>query len=589
MKKTYRSRSGWCSAAAAIVALGAAVPAYAIELPSVSDWSFRWDNTLQYNLGIRAQSINSNIGNNPVFNESDYKFSHAGDIVTNRISDLSEFDVVYQGNMGLRISGSGWKDFAYDSNVKFNPGNVAPAFPAGALGPGSPAVPATPYSALSSYSGNTYSAHTKRFYETGGQLLDAFTFANFDLLGHPTSIKVGRLTQYWGNALFFGSLGINYSQSPSDLIKASAAPGTQAKELALPRTQATFSTQITPTLSFTTQYFAEYYGNRLPEGGTYLGIVDFLFDGPNQAFGSTPHGVNYEPTGFHGNYGFNLRWSPEWLVGTAGVYYRHFDETQPWNPLFAFGSSGATNYHLSYATNVQLIGLSLDKQIGNLSTGFEVSYRQRTGLFNNSQVADTGDLAGREGPRGNAVNVIANVLAGLTPTPLYDTGTALAEVAYVHKISVTSHAEQYQGVGTAACVAPGGGPGRKWDGCATNNAVGIAGLFDPQWLQVFPGVDLDAPLFAIFGIYGNGATLGVPAFQGDLTYTAGIHAFVRQRYNVTLQYNGYAGRHDGVTNTGASNGIPNGTPGFPEYWATGNNSYMLSDRGWISLALSTTF
>ena len=36
----------------------------------------------------------------------------------------------------------------------------------------------------------------------------------------------------------------------------------------------------------------------------------------------------------------------------------------------------------------------------------------------------------------------------------------------------------------------------------------VAALFDPTWLQVFPGVDIDMPLFVEYGVYGNTASLG---------------------------------------------------------------------------------
>ena len=35
------------------------------------DWQVRWDNTLQYNAGLRTQQRNSSIANNPLFDESD--------------------------------------------------------------------------------------------------------------------------------------------------------------------------------------------------------------------------------------------------------------------------------------------------------------------------------------------------------------------------------------------------------------------------------------------------------------------------------------------------------------------------------------
>ncbi|CAM2169621.1 DUF1302 family protein [Paraburkholderia sacchari] len=538
------------------------VAAHAFQFQTDPDWEIHWDNTVAYNLGMRAQGINPAIGNNPLFSESDYKFKNAGDIVTNRVSDLTEFDAVYRNDFGMRVSASFWKDFAYGGGVANNPGQAAPGIP---------------YSALGSYAGNHYGSYTERYYQQGGELLDAFVFKHFSINGEPASLKVGRLTQYWGNALIFGTQGINYGQNASDGIQGAATPGTQAKQLAIPRGQVLFETQLTPTTAFAAQYFFEYAPSRFPEGGTYLGTDGFVFNGPNQLFGSIPRGSDVEPTnGFHNDYGLKFTWSPQWLSGgTLGFYYRNLTETSPWVLLGVNPASGATNYHLAYASNVHLYGVSLDQQIGDYSTGFEVSYRHNTAL-NSGLGPLPGDLAGTQGARGDTLNIVANVLAGLKRSPLWDTGTATAEIAFTQKTAVTSNGALYNGVGNAA-VCP---TGSKWSGCSTNNSLAVAVSFDPQWLQVVPGVDLDMPIFAEYGIFGNTPSLN-GTYQGELIYTIGLHALVQQKYNITLQYNGYhAHTSGGMTSFG---------PGGPAYYASGSGPYFYNDRGWISLTFSAQF
>ncbi|MFL9904407.1 DUF1302 family protein [Paraburkholderia fungorum] len=549
------------------MALGCwAASASAVQIGSNPDLAINWDNTISYNLGMRAQGINDSIGNNPLYSESDYKFKHAGDIVTNRVSDLTEFDAVYQDKFGFRVSASLWKDFAYGGGVNNNPGM---------------AYPGVPYSSLNSYTGNHYSSYTERYYQQGADLLDAFVFDKFEINGQPAVIKVGRLTEYWGNALIFGNEGINYGQGASNSIEGAASPGTQAKELAIPRAQVLFSTQITPTVSLAAQYFAEYAPTRLPEGGTYLGTVGFGFQGPNLLEGSVPRGSDFMPNnGFHNDYGAKATWAPEWLGGTFGFYYRSLTETQPWVLLGENPVTGATNYHLSYGSNVKLYGMSLDKQIGDLSTGFEVSYRHNTAL-NSGTGPLPSDLSGQQGARGDVVNVIANALAGLARTPFWNTGSALAEIAFTQKVKTTSDGALYNGVGNLAqCPS-----GSKWAGCSTNNSVALAVQFDPQWLQVFPGVDLDAPMFMQYGLWGNTPTLG-GTNQGSMIYTFGLHALIQNKYNVTLQYNGYHSHAGGQTNFGTANGLPSGGP---SYYATGNGPIFYNDKNWVSLTFSSSF
>lgn len=536
--------------------------ANAFQFDTNPDWEIHWDNTIAYNLGMRAQGINPGIGNNPLLSESEYKFAHAGDIVTNRVSDLTEFDAVFRNDFGFRISASLWKDFAYGGGVRNNPGEAAPGIP---------------YTALNSYANNQFSSYTRRYYMQGAELLDAFVFKNFAIAGQPGSIKVGRLTQYWGNALIFGSQGINYGQNASDGIQGAATPGTQAKQLAIPRAQILFETQLNPTMSVAAQYFFEYMPSRFPEGGTYLGTNGFVFNGPNLLQGSIPRGNDVMPNnGFHNDFGLKYTWSPNWLSGgTMGFYYRNLTETNPWVLLGVNPATGATNYHLAYASNVHLYGFSLDKQIGDYSTGLEISYRQNTAL-NSGLGPLPSDLSGQEGARGDTINVIANVVAGLTRSPLWQTGTAMAEVAFTQKTATTRNAALYNGVGnTAECTT-----GNKWSGCSTNNSVGVAVSFDPQWLQVWPGVDLDMPLFVEYGVWGNTPSTN-GTFQGELIYTAGLHALIQQKYNVTLQYNGYhAHTSGGMTSFG---------PGGPQYYAGGNGPFFYNDKGWISLTLSAQF
>ena len=91
---------------------------------------------------------------------------------------------------------------------------------------------------------------------------------------------------YWGESLFLGGNlhGIAYAQNPLDLQKGFATPGTEAKELFRPLNQLSVQAQVTDTLSVAAQYMLEWESCRYPEGGTYLGPVDFVFNGPDRQF-----------------------------------------------------------------------------------------------------------------------------------------------------------------------------------------------------------------------------------------------------------------------------------------------------------------
>ena len=269
----------------------AALPtgAWAFSFNMPSDWQVSWDNTLTYNIGVRANNVDPLIGNNPNNDESDYKFSHAGNIVTNRAALLSELNVTYQDHVGFRISGSIWKDFAYGGGDVSNPGIYAPA------GGGLPPIT---YHSINSYPGGRYSSYTSRYYVQGEQLLDAFAFYNFDVAGKSVSLKVGQFTEYWGNALFFPLEGISYSQGAIDAIALAASPGAEVQQLFLPRPQVSLTAHLTPEISLSGQYAFVFNANRLPEGGTFLAPADFLFKGPSNFFaGAVPSALLGLPPG----------------------------------------------------------------------------------------------------------------------------------------------------------------------------------------------------------------------------------------------------------------------------------------------------
>jgi hypothetical protein len=540
-----------------LINIGALQQAQAMDLDTGENWDTSLNTTLQYTMGWRTQGRNSGIANNPSYDEGDYKFDR-GDMVTNRVNALVELQGIYKQNTGYRLSGSAWKDFAYDDHVETNPA----------------------LEGISSYRNNRYSGTTKKFHMRGAELLDAFVFHNTDVGDTPVYLKAGRFTQYWGNAFFFGFSNIAYSQHPIDYQKSFSSPGTEVKELFLPRAQLMATADLTPELSVTGQYFLEFRPNRFPEGGTYLGPTDFLYSGPNRASqldaafgGPVSAGHENKPDDVNDNFGIKLSWSPEWAHGDLGFYYRQFDDVQP-SAFIDLHSSGGGRLHQEFAEKTKLYGLSYEVNLGPISTGMEISYRQDTGLAS-ALTNGTVDSVYRKGATGDIGNLIVNGLYTLGQTPFWDTGALLAELSYTRLVEVTGNQELYNGIGYDGCAG-----GSKSDGCATRNALGIAVSFEPQWLQVFPSIDLSAPMSLTYGINGNPAYTGGAFYaEGTQIYSAGIRATYRQTHSATLQYNGYHwnAKHK---NTDFGAGLA---------YAGGNGPIGLNDKGWIELQLKTSF
>jgi len=561
--------------------------AMAYQFNAGQDWAVNFDNSVQYSLGIRARDINPLLGNDPINAESEYKFGQ-GDINTNRISDLMEIQGVYQGRMGFRFSGSAWRDFAYDTEDKTNPGVIAPA---GTVGPCYPGVingpcPAITYLNQRVYPSGQYSDYTKKYHVQGYELLDAFVFDNFEIGGKPVYAKAGRFSQFWGNGFLFPFQAISYSQQPIDEIKGFSAPGSEVKELFLPRTQVSMQINPRDDLSIAGQYYFEFSEYLYPQGGTFFGPASFVYDGPQYGYlaalpatlfggnanaGYLPFsltaGQPNRPSGTHANYGFRVTWSPEWVKGDLGFYLRHFDESS----AAAIIDPVKGDFHLAFNRNVTLYGMSYERAFGPISTGFEVSYRHHQALA-------TGGLltpGAEDGPpTGSITNFIANALVQLGKSPVYDTGILIVEVAGTHLNSVdkNANAPMYGG-----CTPTSGG----WEtGCKTTNAVALGFIFDPQWLQVFPSIDLDMPVSDYMGLYGNGAFLNGGFYgQKNQIYSIGVKATYKNDTSLALAYNAIYGRAGDVAK------LPSGLP----YYSGGNGLYNFSDRGWVSLTLKTSF
>lgn len=530
------------SAAVAAAFVSGQAMAFKIETGN-PDVELRWDNTVKYNAGWRMEGRDRTLGDTPTLHGSEYKFDK-GEMVTNRLDLLSELDMIYKDRYGFRLSGAAWYDAAYNDNVKGNP----------------------IYGGASAYPNGEYTSDVKRAYMHSGELLDAFVFGRFDIGNVPLNVKAGRHTLYWGESLFSPIHGVSYSQSPADFRKALATPGIEAKELFLPLNQVSAQAQLTDTVSVSAQYFLEWDSYRLPDGGTYLGTFDALF-----AKGTNLLGLPYDGDRDHGRYktpddtgswGVNVRMAPEWLGGTLGVYYRNFDDKLPAVLL------DPTNFrlHNAYAEDVKLMGVSLSKEMGGISYGAEVVYRKDTAL--NTGFAP--ELA-----IGNTWHALANMLAYIGKTPLFDSATFMGEITYskLDKVKRSTRA-YFNHVDYAGCAT-----GDKDDGCSTDDAWGISLSFTPLWYQLLPSTDVSMPISFNTGLSGNSPVPG-GGNEGAGSWSIGLSFDYQAKYKFDVAYTDYFGDYSSM--------YTGGTPAKVLNSFNGNNA-LLHDRGWLSFTFKTTF
>ncbi len=598
-------------------ALGVSGAAHAFEFDTGDDdLKIRWDNTLKYNAGKRVQNQDKAILGNPNADDGDRNFSN-NSWVTSRVDLFSEFDVVWKRSYGFRLSAAAWQDWAYNS---LDGKSTATA---NTLVNGLPVA-----GKLSDYS--------KRYAKgLSGEMLDWFAFGNFDVAGMPVSIKAGQHTVYWGESLLLGGLihGIAYAQNSVDQWKGLATPGTEAKELFRPRGGVTAQIQATPELSFAAQWFYNWQAVRVPESGAYLENNDLLnFGADSLIFGANPFAAavpgspvltrlwNLNAVAANrynasmGDFGLAARWSPAWLDGTLGFYYRNTTDILPvvlvtpglatlpaatctaiggtvLGPTTCLINKNATTvadaqkfgkvgtYQTAYGNDIHIYGLSLSKSIMGVAVGAEVSYRQNMPLVSDpvtvlpaplvnpalGQIATTAVPSNGDSPaaKGNTWHWLVNAISVLPNSILYDTASITAELNGMHLSSVTQNPGAYKGRAAYTAIDK-----------PTTTFWGLGINFTPTWFQVLPGVDLTMPVTWAQGISGN-AAIPFGGNDGTGNWSIGLGASIYQKYFVDLKYIAYFGDYSKAANGSAA--VFNGT------------NAAVSDRGWVALTLKTTF
>lgn len=606
-------------AVAAALALPTAVGAFEFENGN-EDLSIRFDNTVRVNVTGRVASQDKAMIANPNFDDGDRNFDDGATF--ERIDLLTEFDFVWKKAFGFRVSAASWWDYGYenldgDSLATSNSLN----------GDGLPT--------------SKLSAHSERYAKgPSAEILDAFAFARFNIGEAPVNLKLGQTTVYWGEGLLLGGAvhGISYSQNPIDLWKGLATPGAEAKELFRPRVGFNVQSQVTDELSIAAQYFFnwqsfENQAYRYPESGTFLSVGDMLvWGGDSLIAGANPfaamvpgapaylrawRGKDLEPDENSGNYGLALRWSPQWLDGTVGAYYRRTYDMQPQLMLTpglaasvasptctAIGglpltptspgpciiNQQATNqadllqkgkfgeYNLAFGEDVDIFGISLSKGIAGVSVGAELSYRDNMPLLSDpvnvlpaplvptapGSIATTAvPQSGTPGATGKTMHGLVNVLGLIGETPLFDAANWATELTWMQWLEVDQNEAVFKGRNSYTQVD-----------AVDRNFYGLAVNFTPTWFQVFPSVDIVAPLSWSQGISGNSAVTS-GGQEGAGTFGIGIGADVRQKYRFDLKYVGFYGDYSKGAN-GAVN-VFNGA------------NAILSDRDFVALTFKTTF
>ncbi|PBI87715.1 hypothetical protein BKP43_37810 [Variovorax boronicumulans] len=537
-------------AIAAATGLAVAQPALGAEFDTGNpDLKLRWDNTVKYSAAARVQGRNPRLVGDINLDDGDRNFGEG--LISSRTDVLSELELTYRNRFGARVSGATWYDSAYQRRNSHD----------------------APWTAnQTSVPFNVFPKGTRKLHGGTGEILDAFVFSNTEVLDMPLTVRLGRHTLLYGETLFLGANGIANAQAPVDAVKALSVPGSQFKEIILPVNQLSLQLQPRPNLAIGGYYQFEFRKSRIPGVGSYFSNTD-LFDkgGENLLFAPgvmAPRAPDLRASN-RGQFGMQVRWRPSGMDTEFGAYaVRYHDKIHQTyvRPLGlpAPGGLGAgfpLDYQLVYPEGIRSYGLSFSTSVGDFNVAGEASVRRNTPLVSGAELITTPGLVGGIGNNalyavGNSAHLNLSAMYAFPRTALFDGGMLLGEVGWNRRTSITKNPQAL-------------------DPNASRDALGFRVIFEPQWFQVLPQLDLSMPLS--LGYNPRGKSSVVQQFNGGAhkggDISVGLKGTFQQRWRFGLTYTRFFGSAGPIIG-------PDGSQTFRQ---------TLADRSFVSLSIQTTF
>ncbi|MCS4247016.1 MULTISPECIES: DUF1302 domain-containing protein [unclassified Pseudomonas] len=252
---------------------------------------------------------------------------------------------------------------------------------------------------------------------SGGQILDAFIYHNYNIADLPGNVRFGKQVVSWGESTFIGG-GIN-SINPID-VSAFRRPGAEIKEGLIPVNMFYVSQTLTDNLSAEAFYQLEWDQTVTDNCGTFFSQPDIVSDGCNNnlrvlnkrstiptAFlpALAARGVDINNEGVlvrrggdddardSGQWGAALHYNFEPLDTEFGAYFMNyhsrapifsaqaasqaaFNSAAPLGQLAPLVVAGNSRYFMEYPEDIRLYGLSFSTTLptGTAWSG-ELSYR----------------------------------------------------------------------------------------------------------------------------------------------------------------------------------------------------------------------
>jgi len=378
--------------------------------------------------------------------------------------------------------------------------------------------------------------------EEGGQnleLFEAFLHGTTDLgKDRPLSFRIGRHSLVWGESLFFQNNGIAGGMTPVDTYMVQSPSDYHAKNAYLPVNQLSLSWAATSELSIQAYYQFEWRRSRIDPDYAYIDPNNVLgAEGTSlisltaPRFGTFYYRRMADPTpDSTDQYGLSLKWHRgDYDIGLYALSYDAKTPNIEYYPRLTprYGPS-VGGYSLNFPTGIETYGASLAGPLGNAVFGAEISGRRHMPLVNGGVFVLPGPVRPSSGnvdqsfPLGDTLHGQFYWIYTVPPVRfLPDGATWRGEIAANHLIDATDN------------------PGRVSPG-RTRTAAAFRTVFEPQFFQVLPRIDMTVPVGV--GINFLGLSQTDPAMNrgtGDIDF--GITATVDQAWKGAITYTHYFG------------------------------------------------
>ena len=494
------------------------------EGTDTSDVKVTWNNTVKYSAAYRVKDPSQAVAasyQNPNVDAGDLNFNKG--FISDRLDLLSELNVAYK-NVGANLSGAAWYDTEYTKK--------STAYPASIPYPNTIA-------ALLGGPNNQFTTDTKNLMGQHAEVANAFVYGKTEVGdGMDLSVRAGRLTQLYGESLFLGANAIAYAQGPVDLIKLLGDPSAQFKEIALPVGQVTANLQVNSNVSIGAYSQFEWRPLRLPPEGSYFNMADFVGNGADLLLTPTGGAANRvaDMKGSNtGSFGGRVMFKIPGSDVEYGLYAAQYDDKAPIPVLNVTqaGQFGGGTYELMYAKNIKVYGASFSTLVSETNVAGEISTRRNTPL------APLGDLVINFNPKadnnenspyavGNSLHANLSAISLFPANALWDGATIVGEYAFNRLLSVTRDPTNP--------AFPDG----VLNTTHTRDESAMKVNFQPEYFQVYPGVDLQVPISVGYGISGRSAIIQIePEHGGDLT--VGVNLDCKKTWRVGLHYTHFYG------------------------------------------------